>query len=121
MAIRSPPSARRSRAFVPTSPTPWKRRRNPPPEAPKAVAYLAGRMNDFWTSLDSVFALAESGHADKADEMIRVSIQARQESLSNAVSRLLVQNNESEERAAEDTAPSTSGRNATSTSSSRRC
>jgi signal transduction histidine kinase len=66
-------------------------------------AYLAGRMNDFWTSMDSVFALAEGGHADKADEMIRVSIQAQQESLSNGVSRLLVQNNESEERAAEDT------------------
>jgi signal transduction histidine kinase len=64
--------------------------------------YLAGRMNEFWTSLDSVFALAEGGHADKADEMIRVSIQARQESLSNAVSRLLVQNNDSEDRAAED-------------------
>ena len=64
--------------------------------------YLAGRMNEFWTSLDSVFALAEGGHADKADEMMRVSIQARQESLSNAVSRLLVQNNDSEDRAAED-------------------
>jgi signal transduction histidine kinase len=65
--------------------------------------YLAGRMNEFWRSLDSVFALAEAGHADKAAEMIRVTIQAQQESLSNAVSRLLVQNNESEERAAEDT------------------
>jgi len=65
--------------------------------------YLAGRMNDFWTSLDSVFALAEGGQPRKADEMIRVSIQAQQESLSNAVARLLVQNNESEERAADDT------------------
>ena len=65
--------------------------------------YLAGRMNEFWTSMDSVFALAGNGHPDKAAEMIRVSMQARQESLSNAVSRLLVQNNESEERAAEDT------------------
>jgi len=65
--------------------------------------YLAGRMNEFWRSLDSVFALAEAGHADKAAEMIRITIQAQQESLSNAVSRLMVQNNESEERAADDT------------------
>jgi signal transduction histidine kinase len=66
-------------------------------------AYLAGRMNDFWRSMDAVFALAEGGQPDKADEKIRVTIQAQQESLSNAVSRLFVQNNESEERAAEDT------------------
>jgi signal transduction histidine kinase len=66
-------------------------------------AYLAGRMNDFWRSMDSVFALAEGGQPNKADEKIRVTIQAQQESLSNAVSRLFVQNNESEERAAEDT------------------
>jgi signal transduction histidine kinase len=66
-------------------------------------AYLAGRMNDFWRSLDSVFTLAEGGQPNKADEKIRVTIQAQQESLSNAVSRLFVQNNESEERAAEDT------------------
>jgi signal transduction histidine kinase len=66
-------------------------------------AYLAGRMNEFWGALDSVFALAESGQTQKAAERIRLSIQARQESLSTAVSRLLVQNNESEERAAEDT------------------
>jgi signal transduction histidine kinase len=66
-------------------------------------AYLAGRVNDFWRSMeDSVFALAESGHPDKADEKIRVTVQAQQDSLSNAVSRLFVQNNESEERAAED-------------------
>lgn len=65
--------------------------------------YLAGRMNEFWTAMDSVFALAESGQTQKAEEMTRVSIQARQESLSTAVSRLLVQNNESEERAADDT------------------
>lgn len=66
-------------------------------------AYLAGRMNDFWRSMDTVFALAEGGQPDKADEKIRVTVQAQQDSLSNAVSRLFVQNNESEERAAEDT------------------
>ena len=66
-------------------------------------AYLAGRMNDFWTAMDSVFALAQNGQQQKAREMIRVTIQAQQEALSNKVSRLLIENNESEERAAEDT------------------
>ena len=60
-------------------------------------------MNEFWTAMDSVFALADSGQTDKAADSIRFPIQARQEALSNAVARLLVQNNESEERAAEDT------------------
>jgi len=70
---------------------------------PENRAYLAGRMNDFWTAVESIFALAENGQIQKADQMIRVSIQAQQQALGNAVSRLLVQNNESEERAAEDT------------------
>ena len=70
---------------------------------PENRAYLAGRMKDFWTSLDSVLAIAENGQTKKAEELIRVSIQDQLKSLSNAVSRLLVQNNESEERAAEDT------------------
>jgi signal transduction histidine kinase len=65
--------------------------------------YLARRMSDFWNALDAVFALAESGQTAKAADTVRLSMQARQESLSTAVSRLLVQNNESEERAAEDT------------------
>lgn len=66
-------------------------------------AYLAGSMNQFWNALDSVFTLAESGQTAKAEDTIRFSIQARQEALTTAVARLLVQNNESEERAAEDT------------------
>ena len=73
------------------------------PVGSESRAYLAGRMNEFWSAMDSVFALAESGQTQKAADTIRVTIQARQESLSNAVSRQLVQNNESEERAAEDT------------------
>jgi signal transduction histidine kinase len=60
-------------------------------------------MNQFWSAMDAVFALAESGQTAKAADTIRFSIQARQEALTTAVARLLVQNNESEERAAEDT------------------
>jgi signal transduction histidine kinase len=66
-------------------------------------AYLATSMNQFWSAMDAVFALAESGQTAKAADTIRFSIQARQEALTTAVARLLVQNNESEERAAEDT------------------
>ena len=66
-------------------------------------SYLAASVTQFWSALDAVFALAESGQTEKASDTIRVSIQARQEALSTAVARLLVQNNESEERAAENT------------------
>jgi signal transduction histidine kinase len=70
---------------------------------PEGRAYLTGRMNEFWSATDAVFALAESGQTAKAADTIRLSIQARQQELTTLVARLLVQNNESEERAAEDT------------------
>lgn len=70
---------------------------------PDDRSYLVARMNEFWTALDAVFELAGSGNTAKAADTVRYSIQARQESLSNKVARLLVQNNEGEERAAEDT------------------
>jgi signal transduction histidine kinase len=47
-----------------------------------------------------MFALAADGKDGEAREQIRLTLQARQESLSTAVSRLLVQNNEGEEQAA---------------------
>lgn len=65
--------------------------------------YLSSSMKQFWDALDRVFALAESGESDKAADTIRLSLQARQQALTTAVARLLVQNNESEERAAENT------------------
>jgi signal transduction histidine kinase len=65
--------------------------------------YLATRVNEFWNAMDAVFALAQGGQTAKAADTVRLSMQARQEALTTAVARLLVQNNESEERAAEDT------------------
>src|SRR5437870_10870196 len=47
-----------------------------------------------------MFALAQSGKEAEAREQIRLSLQARQQALSTAVSRLLVENNEGEEQAA---------------------
>jgi signal transduction histidine kinase len=66
-------------------------------------SYLSTSVSQFWDALDRVFALAGSGQTEKAGDTIRLSLQARQQALTTAVARLLVQNNESEERAAEDT------------------
>jgi signal transduction histidine kinase len=65
--------------------------------------YLSTSVNQFWDALDRVFALAGSGETGKADDTIRLSLQARQQALATAVARLLVQNNESEEQAAANT------------------
>ena len=82
---------------------PWSVRRSFSPAGPDNRAYLVSGMSQFWAAMNDVFALAESGRTAKAADTIRFSIQARQEALTTAVARLLVQNNESEERAAEDT------------------
>ena len=63
--------------------------------------YLNDFFRQFWNSLDRVFALAASGGEAEARTQIRLSLQARQAALSTAVSRLLVQNNESEQAAAQ--------------------
>ena len=65
--------------------------------------YLASSTAQFWDALDRIFALAEAGNEQEARTRIRLSLEARQEALSTAVSRLLVQNNENEERAAAET------------------
>ena len=65
--------------------------------------YLSASMVQFWDALDRIFALAASGDEQEARTRIRLSLQARQAALSTAVSRLLVQNNETEEHAAAET------------------
>ena len=61
--------------------------------------YLSNSMAQFWDALDRNFELARTDEKE-ARARVRLSLQARQEALSSAVSRLLVQNNESEEHAA---------------------
>lgn len=63
-------------------------------------AYLSQSVAQFWDAVDRMFALAAQGKEIEAREQIRLTLQARQASLSTAVSRLLVQNNEGEEQAA---------------------
>jgi signal transduction histidine kinase len=62
--------------------------------------YLTDSFRQFWDALDRVFDLTRNGQDDEARTRIRMSLQARQASLSTAVSRLLIANNESEETAA---------------------
>ncbi len=62
--------------------------------------YLQSSLTQFWDAVDRTFALARSGNEKEARTQVRISLQARLASLTTAVARLLVQNNESEERAA---------------------
>src|ERR1035438_1118612 len=60
---------------------------------------LTAWQGQFWDALDRIFALAQSGQEAEARTLIRLSLQARQQALSTAVARLLVQNNEIEQQA----------------------
>jgi len=63
---------------------------------PEQNQYLAGSVSHFWDAADRIFDLARTGREEEARSQIRLSLQARQSSLSTVVARLLVQNNESE-------------------------
>src|SRR5205807_3832182 len=63
--------------------------------------YLGNSVSQFWDAADRTFALAREGKQAEARTQIQISLQARQEALTTAVARLLVQNNESEEQAAQ--------------------
>jgi signal transduction histidine kinase len=62
--------------------------------------YLQQSLAQFWDAADRTFALAREGKEAEAREQIRVTLQARQATLSTTISRLLVQNNENEQQAA---------------------
>jgi signal transduction histidine kinase len=67
---------------------------------PDQKQYLAASLAQFWDAADRTFALAQNGKDKEAREQIRLTLQARQQALSTAVSRQLVQNNESDEQIA---------------------
>lgn len=67
---------------------------------PDQRKYLTQSVAQFWDAVNRMFALAESGKEPQAREQIRLTLQAREQALSTAVSRLLVENNEGEEQAA---------------------
>jgi signal transduction histidine kinase len=68
---------------------------------PEQEQYLQNSVAQFWAAADRTFALAQDSNQAEARTQIQISLRARQEALSTAVSRLLVQNNESEEQAAQ--------------------
>jgi signal transduction histidine kinase len=61
--------------------------------------YLTNALKQFWLSVDQVFSIAESGDQQRARRMVANTLQAQQASLSAAVARLLVENNEAEQQA----------------------
>jgi signal transduction histidine kinase len=67
---------------------------------PEQRLYLSQAVAQFWDAVNRMFTLAQKGKEAEAREQIRLSLQARQQALSTAVSRLLVGNNEGEEQAA---------------------
>ena len=64
-------------------------------------ASLSSSLAQFWDAVDRVFSLAASGREKDAREQIQLSLQARQAALGTTVARLLVQDSENEEQAAE--------------------
>ena len=66
--------------------------------------FLSQSLAQFWDAVDRMFELAGSGKEKAARDQIQFTLQARQAALSTAVSRLLVQNNEGEEQAADQIA-----------------
>jgi signal transduction histidine kinase len=67
---------------------------------PEQHLYLDQSVAQFWDAVNRMFNLATSAREDEAREQIRLTLQARQQALSTAVSRLLVENNAGEEQAA---------------------
>jgi len=67
---------------------------------PEQQLFLSQAMSQFWDAMNRMFVLAQTGKDAQAREQIRLSLQARQQAFSTAVSRLLVENNEGEEQAA---------------------
>jgi signal transduction histidine kinase len=66
--------------------------------------FLNQAVAQFWDAVDRMFELAATGKEKEARDQIQLTLQARQAALSTAVSRLLVQNNEGEQQAAEQIA-----------------
>ena len=68
--------------------------------SPERQAYFSQSLTQFWTSVDQMFSLAAHGNDAQARDLIRRSLEPQQAAIASNVARLLVQNNEAEERAA---------------------
>lgn len=63
--------------------------------------FLENSSAQFWNSMDHMFELARQGKEAEARQQIRSTLESQQAALSNAVARLLVENNINEQQAAE--------------------
>ena len=70
-------------------------------QTPEQQQFLAGEVAQFWDAATRIFELARASREGDARAQVRLSLQARQQALSTAVARLLVQNNEREEQTAQ--------------------
>jgi len=61
--------------------------------------YLENSFAQFWDAANGAFSLAQGGDVNAARNQVRLALQPRQASLTNAVARLLVENYESEGKA----------------------
>jgi signal transduction histidine kinase len=68
--------------------------------SPEQAGYLTSSITQFWRAVDRMFEDARAGREAAARAALRDSLQSRLAALANAVARLLVQNNESDQRAA---------------------
>jgi signal transduction histidine kinase len=73
---------------------------SPDVRTPEQQKFLFDTFAQFFAVAADAFDMARNGDNLAARDQIRLAMQPRQEALSNAVARLLVANNESEERAA---------------------
>ncbi len=65
---------------------------------PEQTAYLKASFAEFWRTCDAMFALAAQGKEDAARQLVRTTLQPRQEALTALTSRLFVENNDQEAR-----------------------
>ena len=67
---------------------------------PDRQANLTKSLTLFWNSMDQMFAIAAKGEDKRARELVHSSLEPQEAAITSNVARLLVQNNEAEERAA---------------------
>ena len=66
---------------------------------PEQRQYLENSFAQFWDAANGAFSLVRGGDVNAARKQVRLALQPRQASLTNAVARLLVENYESEGKA----------------------
>jgi signal transduction histidine kinase len=69
--------------------------------APEQTSYLQASLADFWGACDAMLARAAAGDEAGARQLVRTTLQPRQEALSALTARLLVEKNDEESRGSE--------------------